>query len=92
VDAGVKTWGDVFDHYKAKGMDQSDAAYRADQWEQRHMSEPTVEELLVAIIARLDKIEHRIATMEQNMHDRSIYFQGLVEGVRSAILSKLDQV
>jgi hypothetical protein len=42
------------------------------------------------IMGRLDKIEHRIETMEKNTHERSIYFQGLVQGVRSAILSKLD--
>jgi hypothetical protein len=28
-------WGEVYNHYKAKGMDPSDAAYRADQWEKR---------------------------------------------------------
>jgi hypothetical protein len=31
----MKTWGDVFNHHKAKGMDAADAAYRADQWEKR---------------------------------------------------------
>lgn len=42
------------------------------------------------VMERLDKIERRIETMEKNTHERSIYFQGLVQGVRSAILSKLD--
>lgn len=30
-----KEWGDVFNHYCSKGLDHSDAAYRADQWQDR---------------------------------------------------------
>ena len=29
------SWGEVYNHYKATGIDPSDAAYRADQWEER---------------------------------------------------------
>lgn len=28
-------WGTVFNRYKKRGCDPSDAAYRADQWEKR---------------------------------------------------------
>lgn len=31
----MRDWGSVFNHYKAKGCDPSDAAHRADQWEKR---------------------------------------------------------
>lgn len=31
----MKTWGDVYWHYRRKGEDNSSAAYRADLWEQR---------------------------------------------------------
>ena len=30
-----QTWGDVYWHYRLKGMDPNDAAYRADEWETR---------------------------------------------------------
>lgn len=29
------TWGDIFNRYRAKGLDLSDAAFRADAWEKR---------------------------------------------------------
>ena len=29
------TWGTIFNHYKRKGHDPADAAYRADQWQKR---------------------------------------------------------
>lgn len=32
---GWKTWGDVYRHYRRKGHDHSDCAYRADEWEAR---------------------------------------------------------
>lgn len=28
-----RSWGDVFNHYKSKGLDPADAAYHADEWE-----------------------------------------------------------
>lgn len=31
----METWGEVFNQYRARGHDASDAAYRADQWEKR---------------------------------------------------------
>ena len=33
----TQTWGDVYNRYKKRGMDQSDAAYRADQWERKQI-------------------------------------------------------
>ncbi len=35
-----KEWGDVFNHYCSKGCDHSDAAYRADQWQDRQTDNP----------------------------------------------------
>jgi hypothetical protein len=29
------TWGDIFNRHRAKGLDLSDAAFRADAWEKR---------------------------------------------------------
>jgi hypothetical protein len=29
------TWGDIFNRYRAKGLDLCDAAFRADAWEKR---------------------------------------------------------
>jgi hypothetical protein len=33
----MKNWADVYNHHKSKGMDQNDAAYRADEWEKRQL-------------------------------------------------------
>lgn len=30
-----RTWGDVYNGHKAKGMDHADAAVRADEWVER---------------------------------------------------------
>lgn len=31
----MNSWSDIYWHYRRKGMDPNDAAYRADQWEKR---------------------------------------------------------
>lgn len=35
-----ETWGDVYGRFRAKGMDASDAAFRADEMERRRRGEP----------------------------------------------------
>lgn len=34
----MKTWSEAFNKYREKGCDLSDAAFRADQWEQRRLN------------------------------------------------------
>jgi hypothetical protein len=36
------TWGDIFNRYRSKGLDLSDAAFRADAWEKRQCDRHSV--------------------------------------------------
>jgi chromosome segregation ATPase len=62
----MQTWGDVYNHHKAKGMDQSDAAFRADEWEKRQTM--NVEEELMAtndaLVRKLCEARAQIAAIE----------------------------
>lgn len=35
-----ETWGDIYARFRANGMDASDAAFRADEWERKRKGEP----------------------------------------------------
>lgn len=43
----TKTWGDQFLRFKRMGMDASDAAFRADQWEDRERRSVEITEKMV---------------------------------------------
>jgi hypothetical protein len=45
------TWGDTYNRHKAKGMDQNDAAFRADQSEARKTKSVDEERPVAAVIA-----------------------------------------
>ena len=40
-----KDWGEVFNHYLAKGLEHVMAAYMADQWEKRQQPKKTMEHI-----------------------------------------------
>jgi hypothetical protein len=62
----METWGDVYNRHKAKGMDPSDAAFRADEWEKRQAM--NVEEELMAtndaLVRKLAEARAQIAAKD----------------------------